>query len=623
LDAALRAERIARTSLVLVARTLPERVALQYAAVRTQGLDLALSAVTGGEPPGPAAVRKVADAVVRSRAVILDELANRHRATIRTDDPGLLALAEEVAAGRARLAGWIHRGPGPLATGNYLERVEAARREQERREARLAARSESFRRLRTARRTGLADVVAALPDGSAILSYVVFDRHPVGWTDMAEQGEPAAVRETDRPEVVPWYVAFVLRPGDRAPRVLPIGTSAEVDRRVQEWRREVSHLPPAVTLGARPAMQRYDRTAEALRRTVWDPAQRDLSDVTRLFVVPDGSLHLVSYATLRAPSGEFLIECGPLLHRLTAEKDLVASSEQMAARALLVVGGVDFDSPLGPAPQGSSRQMVAETAEEPGAAAAAVYRGGQPPCREFQQLRFERLPGSAREVDDVVRFWRTRRGPSEQTASHEAVRVLRGPEAHEGILKRLAGRYRYLHLATHGFFLDSACRQGRTIADETRGVSHSTETGGAFTGNALLLSGLALAGANHRESVRDEQEDGVLTAAELASLDLSGVEAVVLSGCATGLGEVAPGEGVLGLQRAFRIAGARRVIMSLWNVQDQSAREWMRELYDVPRTGLGDATSVRRASRRVLQRRETEGRSTHPFFWGAFIASGY
>jgi CHAT domain-containing protein len=134
---------------------------------------------------------------------------------------------------------------------------------------------------------------------------------------------------------------------------------------------------------------------------------------------------------------------------------------------------------------------------------------------------------------------------------------------------------------------------------------------------------LALAGANHRESVRDEQEDGVLTAAEIASLDLSGVEAVVLSGCATGLGEVAPGEGVLGLQRAFRIAGARRVIMSLWNVQDQSAREWMRELYDVRRTGFGDATSVRRASRRILRRRETEGRSTHPFFWGAFIASGY
>jgi CHAT domain-containing protein len=98
---------------------------------------------------------------------------------------------------------------------------------------------------------------------------------------------------------------------------------------------------------------------------------------------------------------------------------------------------------------------------------------------------------------------------------------------------------------------------------------------------------------------------------------------VVLSACDTGIGEVRPGEGVFGLRRAFQIAGARTVIMSLWSIDDQAAREWMRALYqDHFERHLSTAESMREASLSVLRARRARGESTHPFYWGAFVAAG-
>ena len=141
--------------------------------------------------------------------------------------------------------------------------------------------------------------------------------------------------------------------------------------------------------------------------------------------------------------------------------------------------------------------------------------------------------------------------------------------------------------------------------------------------NPLLLSGLALAGANRRASAAPDGDDGILTAEEVASLDLSGVEWAVLSACDTGVGEIKAGEGVFGLRRAFQIAGARSVIMSLWSVDDQSTRAWMSALYDA-RFARGRSTSdaVHDASLALLRDRRGKGLSTHPFFWAAFVAAG-
>ena len=134
--------------------------------------------------------------------------------------------------------------------------------------------------------------------------------------------------------------------------------------------------------------------------------------------------------------------------------------------------------------------------------------------------------------------------------------------------------------------------------------------------NPLLRAGLALAGANRRSA------DGILTAEEVATLDLTGTELVVLSGCDTGVGVAQTGEGVLGLRRAFRIAGARTLVTSLWPVGDEDTRQWMLAMYGARSGGVSTAQAAREASLKQLRARRGAGQSTHPVYWGGFIAVG-
>lgn len=155
----------------------------------------------------------------------------------------------------------------------------------------------------------------------------------------------------------------------------------------------------------------------------------------------------------------------------------------------------------------------------------------------------------------------------------------------------------------------------------------SAETGAAVETavreNPLLLSGLAFAGANHRDVAGPDEDDGILTAEEIATLDLLGTEWAVLSACDTGIGEIRAGEGVFGLRRAFQMAGAHTVIMSLWPVEDEAARRWMTALYRNRFTaGESTAEAVNGASLEMLKQRRARGESTHPFYWAGFIAAG-
>jgi CHAT domain-containing protein len=131
----------------------------------------------------------------------------------------------------------------------------------------------------------------------------------------------------------------------------------------------------------------------------------------------------------------------------------------------------------------------------------------------------------------------------------------------------------------------------------------------------LLRSGLALAGANLD---KNGIEDGILTALEASNLNLWGTKLVTLSACDTGVGEVKNGEGVYGLRRAFVIAGAETVVMSLWPVSDYVTRELMTSYYRGLKAGLGRGDALRQAQLAMLNRKGRE----HPFYWASFIQVG-
>jgi len=177
-------------------------------------------------------------------------------------------------------------------------------------------------------------------------------------------------------------------------------------------------------------------------------------------------------------------------------------------------------------------------------------------------------------------------------------RVLSGAEATEAATKQVS-RPRILHIATHGFFM------------ENRPDTSNVE-------NPLLRSGLFLAGANRRQS--GAGEDGVLTALEVAGMDLWGTRLVVLSACDTGVGDTSHGEGVYGLRRALVLAGVESQVLTLWQVQDKRTRDLMIDFYRRLQNGEGRTEALRQAQLAMLRGKGVLSR--HPFFWAGFLQSG-
>jgi CHAT domain-containing protein/tetratricopeptide (TPR) repeat protein len=598
LQMALEAERIGRDHLRLIGRTLPEREALMYAAERPVGSDVALTllARSGGSPPASSAT--VWDAIVRSRAVVLDEMASRHRTFGAAGDPDLQRLIQDHASKREQLARLMVRGPEGSDEEFRID-LERARKERDAAERALAERNLAFRHDQLQRRLGFDDIKAALPPGSALVGFVRYLHQSfVTQTTPAGSSEPVAR-----------YLALVIRTGDAGePGVVPLGPATEIDGEIARWRKQVMSVALAGGRSTARAEAALRQSGSLLRASIWDPLVPRIQGASRVFLVPDGALHLVNWEALPAAGSGYLIEQAPLLHYLSAERDLVPADERAAGRGLLVVDSPVFDEP----PQSVARARetaAARTAIEPGRDAPA-FRGSRSGCGDFRSMQFEPLPASAREAETILKIWR-------QNHDRDPELRLSGRAATEAALKQRAAGTRVLHLATHGFFLGGRCASAVDQRD------HTVVAGREAGENPLLMAGFALTGANQRHVVGDDEEDGILTAEEVAALDLQGVEWAVLSACDTGVGEVRAGEGVFGLRRAFQVAGARTVIMSLWPVDDEDTRRWMTGLYERRfARGIGTMEALRESTLDELRRRRRAGLSTHPFYWGGFIAAG-
>lgn len=599
-ELSLDSERIGRDHLRLTGRSLAEEQALRFAAQRPFGLDLALSVAV--ERAGKVPTRDLLDALIRSRAVVLDEMAARNRSVAGSKNPAVAQLAESLAELRARLANLTVRGLGSLEPETYRALLDRTRDEKERAERALGAASAEFADEQQRARLGLDDVAAALPPKSALVAYVVY-RH---------QALPAATARVEEatkhaPPVKPVLslAAVVLAAGKAAPEVVRLGAIDTIDVLVRRWKQEAAQGALSIRRSAAESEAAYREAGEALRRAVWDPvAKTGPGAVERVFIVPDGALNLVSFAALPTEGSRYLIDSGPTVHYLSAERDLVpGAGDAKRGAGLLALGGPDYDT----------------SAPVARPAASSTRSAG---CAGFDSLRFDPLPAAEREAGEIVTLWKsafasTKGAEAETTYFH-------GPSATEAAFKRAVAGRRVLHLATHGFFLGGDCSPA---SGSTRGLKVVEEKPAAAqsTGyvSPLLLSGLALAGANQRVSAGAGTEDGILTAEEIAGLDLTGVEWAVLSACDTGVGEIQAGEGVFGLRRAMQLAGVHTLVMSLWPVDDEATRAWMTALYRARLKDRADsAAAVRRAGASVLEARRASGASTHPFYWAAFVAAG-
>lgn len=482
---------------------------------------------------------QVWDAVIRDRAFILDSMARR-RPAAGAGGP-TASLLVQIASLKKDLAQTALVGDPKI----YFSRVNALRQNLDDAERQLARQSGLFARQSLDSRAGLKEVLAAIPAGAALLGYT-------------------------RAEVS--YVAFIGQAGSATLHTVPLGSIASIDALVRNWQAEVERERSSAGRNARRNEASYRQAGLALRRAIWDPLVPHLGTAKTVFAVPDGALQLVNLDTLPTGSTQFLAETGPLFQILSSERDLVAAPVLARQRGKLLLMGDPLFANLGlPATQRSA-----------------------PKCSDLNTNRFPPLPGSSAEAQSIGSLWKTLGSPAQ---------ILRGTAASESALKTMAPGHQVLHLATHGFFLSSACQQGREDL---------------LNANPLLRSGLVLSPGG------SGQDDGLLSAEEVSALRLDTTELVVLSGCDTARGAAQAGEGLLGLRRAFQAAGARQVVSSLWPIEDAATQSWMLNFYQSRfQRGLDVARSVRTASLAQLRSLRSSSRSTHPFYWGAFVASGF
>lgn len=399
-------------------------------------------------------------------------------------------------------------------------------------------------------------VQAALPRDAALLEWVIYTPRPA--PAPADRADQAARR----------YAAFVLQPaGD--PAWVDLGDAQVIDAAIAATRRA---LADPTDTGWRGPARRLDALVFAPLR------QRLPRDVRTLLLAPDGPLNLVPFAVLhqRAPLALqqyrlTYLASGRDVRRWASQTPVDTSSNTRLDPKRHTTPGVIFAAPDFDAPGSAASEATA------------------PAWRPFPEL-----PGTRQEAADVQRLLAGSRVISGRAATTEALMSLRGP----GVL----------HIATHGYAAAPAPEPGAPGRPAPPSAAQQADA-------AMLAAGLALAGANRPA----EGRTGLLSALELAGLDLWGTRLVVLSACDSGLGLPWPGEGVFGLRHALGLAGSQSQVMSLWKVDDEATRQLMHRFYLALRRGLGPAQALRQVQ---LHLRQRPAPYSHPFYWAGFVAAG-
>ena len=392
------------------------------------------------------------------------------------------------------------------------------------------------------------------------------------------------------------YVALALIPGDSIPYFIPLFKEKQLAtllNKTGDDARQVANLYAAGRSGE--LLDAAPAYGPALYNLIWRPLDSLLQahKIKTVYFSPAGLLHRVAFAALPAGKNKVLSD-RYTLRQLGSTRSLALRTSSPVAQdyAAAVFGGVIYDRDTNLPPDSSSAALPDNR----------LWRFMAHPGSNRVD-RFNYLPGALQETRRIEQIF-ARHGVRAQTYT--------GNQATEEMLKALGQDAvrspDILHIATHGFFFPDP--------GKNQGADFSKEPAFKWNENPLLRSGLALAGANAAWSGTSgpgHLEDGIATAYEISKMNLSNTKLAVLSACQTGLGDIDGSEGVYGLQRAFKMAGADHLLVSLWQVPDQETADFMEAFYSAWLGGKPIQEAFAKAQKKMRKKYKAVDK------WGAWV----
>jgi CHAT domain-containing protein/Tfp pilus assembly protein PilF len=528
-----------------LAQVAPEPVALNAAATFPISRDTFLSVtrhLPGSDTP-------TYEAVWHSRAALTRVYQRRHFALIAaaTDD-SIRKAWDHLQALRRQREEFIMT-PAPKDPSNREENLRRLNKQIDTVELELQPQLPAVKHYEDLAELGPKALRKLLPADAVLidfLRYIHFEDDP---EKPGKEGKKRSFR----------YVAFVVSRQDV--RRVELGTATEIDTTIREWRAAITAELPGGNDSARKEHEaKLTRQAAALRQRLWEPVEKRLPPGTAtVYLVPDAELTQLPWAALPGKGKDSVVlddfalavlPHGPFLLEQLTPPPPRSAKRLPAPEGLLLAGGIRYDD------QPSATVVAARAAENV----------------VGQRFVWDYLKGTDNERRVLTKVM--------QKSGPKLAANLSGTEAATARLRHELEHCRYAHIATHGFFADAKFRSVLQLDPklfERRGFGHGDigQPVGEGARSPLVLSGLVCAGAN----VAETPERGILSADAIAGLLLDDLHLAVMSACDTGIGDVAGGEGVFGLQRAFHIAGCKNVVASLWKVDDAATAALMTRFY--------------------------------------------
>ncbi|MDR2701176.1 MAG: CHAT domain-containing protein [Spirochaetaceae bacterium] len=390
------------------------------------------------------------------------------------------------------------------------------------------------------------------------------------------------------------YAALVVKPGMKAPEWVPLceeSVLAELFAKLEGKRSQEQ------------ARILYDENGPALYNTVWKPLEKVLKGVTTVYYSPSGLLHKVSFNAIPVNAKSRLMDKYGL-NLVSSTREIVYRNNKTAGKpqSAVVYGGLEYTV------DADTMRREAQAYNVPGTRSGSRDLSFSVDPADYQQKTSGTTTWGYLEFTDT-----------ESKGIHELLITNRIPASlyngvrgnKESFFSLNGKKTVVIHLATHGFFNKDIEKN----YEEQARLQQSGQGPKVFE-NSLRRSGLVLAGANTwKQNPVEGAENGILLADEVAGMNLLGADLIVLSACETALGEVNNSEGVFGLQRAFKLAGAQTLIMSLWKVDDEATSILISEFYRNWLSGKSKQDTFKEAQRKV----RSNSRYASPFYWAAFV----